>query len=532
MKRTAIYARVSTDEQVNNTSLDGQVELCSRYAEYHEMEVVVIFREDFSGAYLEERPELARLLTMVRNHEIDAVVCKSSDRWSRDVSHAKSLKRILNQSGVELHITTRGQSSNTPHGKFMDNMDYSFAEYWRDVILDLMREGKNNKAKKDRLPVMSGHAPYGYRTEGKGSDARFGIFEPEANTVRDIFEWYIYGDGEGPLSLAAIADKLRTRPTPCLKKNSAKYWIPATVRGILTNSIYTGVTYYGKSRIIEGQRIKQPREDWIEIPVPDLAIVSVEMYQAALERAKRNREQAKRNQKNRYLLSGFFRCGCCGSAMAGTFKNNNGVINYYYRCGNHWTKPGQRVCPNVNRSVAGIASEWQVWTWLENLLKDDEGLREGIRKMVERSEEEVEPLRERLNYVEEFIRKADKKIRRFMDQFGDIDDQDVLETIHAEIERTVKEKASFEADRKKLQADLAQRSLTPDMEERLLKIAAELREELDYPDDETKKYIMDRVNLQVTFHEEDRRRWLVASCGLSSDPKQIVLQPSLTFSPR
>jgi hypothetical protein len=215
--------------------------------------------------------------------------------------------------------------------------------------------------------------------------------------------------------------------------------------------------------------------------------------------------------------------------MAGTYRELNGLHYYYYRCGNHWTQHSQRVCRNVNRSVPGIAAEYQVWTWLENLVKDDDALRDGIRKMIERSDQEVEPLRERLNYVEEFIQKAERKVRRLMDQFADVEDEDVLETIQIEIARTAKEKASFEADRKKLLADLAQRSIAPDMEEQLLKVAAELREELDYPDYETKRFIMNRLNLQVVYHEDENRRWLVASCGLSADPALIMLYPSSAF---
>lgn len=533
MKRAAIYARVSTDEQADNTSLDGQVELCRRYAENYDMEVVIIFREDFSGAYLEERPELARLLMMVRNREIDAVICKSSDRWSRDVSHTKSLKRILNRSGVELHYTNRGQSLNTPHGKFMDNMEGGFNEYWKDVLVELMANGKDNKARNEKRPVMSGHAPYGYRREGRGKDARYVIYEPEARTVRDIYEWYVYGNGDGLLSLRAIAGKLDRRGdlTPNNRKNAAEEWIPATVRGILANSIYAGVTYYGKSRKNEGVRVQQPREDWIEIPVPELALVSMELYNAAQERAQRNKALARRNQKAEYLLSGFFRCGSCGNAMAGTNRNDNGSIYYYYRCGNHWRSPEQRQCPNVNRVVHGIKAECQVWNWIETLLQDEQGLIDGIRKMIERSDDDVKYLRERLEIVNDMIEKADRKARRLMAQFGDEEEEQVvLDLVQDEISRTAKEKASFEADRKKLQAELAQRSITPDQEEELLRIAAELREELDFPDYETKKYILDRLNLQVVFHSEGERRWLVASCSLSAEPKEIRLRPSSMFS--
>ncbi len=78
------------------------------------------------------------------------------------------------------------------------------------------------------------------------------------------------------------------------------------------NEIYTGRTYYGKSRYIDETRIIQPKDKWIPIEVPELKIIEPDTFYKAKERFSRNKELSRRNSKNIYLLSGFFRCGECG----------------------------------------------------------------------------------------------------------------------------------------------------------------------------------------------------------------------------
>ena len=157
--------------------------------------------------------------------------------------------------------------------------------------------------------------------------------------------------------MRAIAAKLQDQgaPTPHYKSKNAERWIPATVRGILTNEIYTGRTYYGKTRMVKktkgqrhGKRTSQPMELWIPIDAPELAIIDRSLFEAVQTRAKRNREQARRNQKREYLMTGHFKCGACGSAMAGTASSPNGYETIYYRCGNHWR---EEQCPNAGKTV-------------------------------------------------------------------------------------------------------------------------------------------------------------------------------------
>src|SRR5689334_7195741 len=105
--QTALYARVSSDEQTQGYSLDTQIQRMKDYADRNGLVISHTFIEDFSGMYL-ERPELAKLLALVEQHEIDAVVCYAADRFTRIPGHGDILRSKLKKHGVALHYVSRG----------------------------------------------------------------------------------------------------------------------------------------------------------------------------------------------------------------------------------------------------------------------------------------------------------------------------------------------------------------------------------------------------------------------------------------
>jgi site-specific DNA recombinase len=79
----AVYCRVSTDEQKENTSLDGQEAACKRYAELGGMDVYQVYRDDYTGSRI-DRPELQGMLADMRAGCFQAVIVNEVSRWGRD----------------------------------------------------------------------------------------------------------------------------------------------------------------------------------------------------------------------------------------------------------------------------------------------------------------------------------------------------------------------------------------------------------------------------------------------------------------
>ena len=175
------------------------------------------------------------------------------------------------------------------------------------IELDNFRErstmGKRGAAKQGRAPT--GGLPYGYRI---GDDGRPQVVEEQAEVVRRIFHMYVHES----MGSRSIAVRLADEGIPT--QTGKLMWRQSYVHHVLGNATYTGTWVYGKSRHMsteDGVKIyDQPRDTWIEIPIPQL--IDDKTWERAQKVKKQRSSRAKRNTKVVYLLQHLLRCGECG----------------------------------------------------------------------------------------------------------------------------------------------------------------------------------------------------------------------------
>lgn len=152
------YARVSTLGQKNDgNSLEEQV------AKLKEHGATEIYVDAFTGTKV-DRPEFSKLLDAVR--EGDTIIATKLDRVSRSASQGISLVDSLLDRGVSIHILNMGIMNNTPTGKLIRNIMFSFAEFERDMIVERTCEGKAIARMRD-----------GYKEGRKESISDISLFE-------------------------------------------------------------------------------------------------------------------------------------------------------------------------------------------------------------------------------------------------------------------------------------------------------------------------------------------------------------------
>ena len=93
--------------------------------------------------------------------------------------------------------------------------------------------------------------------------------------------------------------------------------------GIIQNELYAGRLVWNKVRMIKdpdtGKRLSRPnaKNDWQTTDVPDLRIISQELFDAAQSRKQAcGLTQPNQQRRPRHMLSGLLRCGACGSGMS------------------------------------------------------------------------------------------------------------------------------------------------------------------------------------------------------------------------
>ena len=312
MKRTAIYARFSTDLQ-HERSIEDQVYLCRTHAERHGLSVVGVYEDHArSGASVHGREGLLRLLDAVREGGVDVVLVKSLDRLSRDQEDLPGLWKRLSFMGVELCRGSRRQGGlNSDRGARPARLPHltDLAHKVRRGMHGVIRDGRH-----------AGGKAYGYRPV-PGRQGELKIVEEEAAVIRRIFDEYLRGRTPRQIAHGLNADRIAApRGTSwnasTINGNKTRHY------GILQNELYAGVIVWNRVRMVKnpdsGRRISRPNpeQDWQRSEAPHLAIVDKDVFAAAQGRkADRSRVAPERSRKARFLLSGLLKCGCCGGSL-------------------------------------------------------------------------------------------------------------------------------------------------------------------------------------------------------------------------
>jgi len=381
--QVALYARVSSDRQVEEGTIASQLAALHAYVDEqgYGVDADLIFSDDgFSGATL-ARPGLDALRDRAMMGSIDRILVLTPDRLARNHAHQLVLIEEFKRLGVDIVFVNRPLAQ-TPEDQLLLQMQGVIAEFEREKIIERSRRGKLHKAKQGRVSVLSG-APYGYVyiAAGESGEARYEIHPQEADVVRRVFNLYV---DEG-LSIGAIARVLTADHIPT--RRGAPQWERSVVWGMLRNPAYTGQAAYRKTQAVSRQRPtkqandhgfypkhvhsssrQRPQDEWFFISVPRL--ISSPLFERASRRLEVNKKHAPRNNKRyEYLLSGLLRCQSCGYSIYGKPASNSKYKRCYYRCmgqdGHRWAQG--RVC--AGHPIRVEALDDLVWEQTKQLIQ-------------------------------------------------------------------------------------------------------------------------------------------------------------------
>ena len=426
--RVAIYARVSSDRQAQEQTIDSQVTaLRDRVAQDgHTLDDTTCFLDDgISGSTL-RRPALERLRDLAYVGGFQKLYVHSPDRLARNYAYQVVVVEELIKHGVMIEFLNRPIGV-SPEEDLLLQMQGMFAEYERAKIMERCRRGKKHAAGRGSVSVL-GQAPYGYRyiskSEGGGA-AAYEIDEQQAAVVKQVFEWV----GRDRISMGEATRRLRVKAIPTAK--GAAQWNRSTVWKMLKNPAYQGSATFGKTRVgvrrpqvkpYRGQSLTPrrnssiydtERDEQIVIPVP--AIVSPELFATVQEHLNDNRLQSReRKDGARHLLQGLLECECCGYAYSGCESVQRNRRYAYYRCAgnNAFRFGGKRVCDN--KQVHRDKLDEVVWNDACDLLHHPTLLRKEYERRLsspETSDGEL-PLKRQ-------VRSAQATVNRLIDAYSD-----------------------------------------------------------------------------------------------------------------
>ena len=338
MKRAVLYARVSTDAQQKEGTIESQVlELKRQIAAAGDVLVKEYIDDGYSGTLL-DRPALEELRRDVKTDLFDAVYFLDTDRIARDVAYQTIILGELIKHGKRIIIKGKDYVNN-PENKFTVTVLGAVAELERAKIIERTTRGRLHRLRMGELS-SNGHRIYGYHYVKKSpaAPAALVINEEQAPVVRSIFEMF----ASGRFGLVTISRSLEERRVPT--RMGRPQWNRNHIKSMLKNETYAGTRYFNRitaateasregRQVIRGRWVYRDRAEWIPVKVP--AIVPRELFETVHEKLRLHEERYCRPVTH-YLLQGLVQCGVCGSRCSSSRRYHkvvrpSGRLSVYHR---------------------------------------------------------------------------------------------------------------------------------------------------------------------------------------------------------
>jgi len=151
----AIYARVSSDKQANERTIDSQLCAVREFASGEGVPVdqdLTFIDNGISGATL-RRPALDNLRDRAAAGEIDRILVHTPDRLARKYAHQLILIEEFHRLGVEILFVNRNITA-SPEDQLLLQIQGVISEYEREKIMERSRRGKLYKARQGKVSAL------------------------------------------------------------------------------------------------------------------------------------------------------------------------------------------------------------------------------------------------------------------------------------------------------------------------------------------------------------------------------------------
>jgi site-specific DNA recombinase len=455
LKSFNIYCRVSTENQIENTSLNGQrdrgIEFIKSNFGIDEFKYIIIWREegksgddlvydDEKGDYL-KREILTLIMIKWVEKKIKNIWVEHLDRLSRNSESQTIIKQKIYRYGVNLYVEKIRYDFDNKTDKLMFNIISSFNEFENTLRFEKLTNGKLRILEDDKH--WGGIVPFGYVKDESGRL----IEGKKSKLVKMIFNQY--KDGR---SIRYISNKLEHLRVKTQRNNSK--WNDGSVKIILQNDIYCKGEMKFEVKLLKSKSKEYCREKgYLQskiIKIPKL--IDDELYNEVQKKFEKNKLTSKKKIINKTLLNGMIICGSCGNRFHQKVNDKIGM-NLYFCSSNTKKWKDDRIisCKNV-RSINISFTDDLIWFKILEVFRDSERIRDEFR--IQNLPKEYDPNNiniERKRLIKE-IEKLDIKLNKIEDRqirteksygIGKMSDRvynEVIDEVYKEIGYIKKEK--------------------------------------------------------------------------------------------
>lgn len=297
-KRVAAYLRVSSREQTLGYSIENQKEKIMMYLElfdYTNAKVDFYIDPGRSASNL-KRPQMQKMLKMVKEGEYDEVIVYKLDRLTRNVIDVYNLLQLFLAKEVNLIAILDNLDIKTANGRLLVGILAIIAQWERETIVERTNDGLMQMALEGRYPV--GSCPLGYY---KDDNYYLHIDPKTSSVVKSIF--FYAGIG---YSYTGIAIQIKN-----------DYGMKLTDEKI--KSIIFNPGYYGKYK-------------FKDVIFEDIMPAIITEEEAKLAQRIFGRRAIYGKEQNKFIFRHRIYCKKCGAALSGVPTYKVRKRYYYYVC--------------------------------------------------------------------------------------------------------------------------------------------------------------------------------------------------------
>lgn len=244
------YARVSTDHELQATSIVNQVDYFIKYINGIENWKFVggYIDEGISGKDVKNREQFLKMIRDGENHCFDLVLTKSVSRFARNTIDSIYYTNLLRHLGIGIIFLNDNINTFYSDSEFRLTLMASIAQDELRKLSESVQFGLRQSI--HRGVVLGNDNLLGYRKD----HGKLVVIEEEAMIVRDIFSLF----SSGKYSYSDVSRIVNSK--------YQRKFDSTSVKRILTNYKYKGYYCGGKSTVIdykENKRKSIDKRDWI-----------------------------------------------------------------------------------------------------------------------------------------------------------------------------------------------------------------------------------------------------------------------------
>lgn len=316
MDRCAIYVRVSSEEQVQGTSLGSQEAACRAFALRHGWEVAQVFVELGESAKTADRTEFQKLIRFAtaRGNLIRRVVVWKLDRFARQDHDFVVFRALLAKAGVSI-VSATEPAGDGPAGKMMQTVLAAIAQLDNEVRAERSRTAMETLA---RDGYWCHRAPVGFRMARTDGKPVLVASPPASDIIASIFT-------EIAARRLSVADALRFARERGLTTLRGGAFAIQTLHELLRAPVYAGRI---RSDLTRGAMVRARFQGLVSVDTWDRVQLVLGGRSTGVEAVPLC--PPRKSVRDEFPLRGLIFCGCGSPFTASWSRGRSGRYGYYH----------------------------------------------------------------------------------------------------------------------------------------------------------------------------------------------------------